>query len=187
MENHLNRKLGKNEVVHHINGNRKDNRIDNLVVMTREEHSRMHHKEPVYIDLICQFCKQPFQKRYSEYKHRVKGGQTEFCCSKRCAGKLLFSKGVAPPIYKGNRIDQFDSGDDGSNPSGTIMNKMTDSICPKCGYPQYCGCCESCRRRIPEGIHPYTWTEDGECIRCANCGFTAHVDQWMEIDAKQAK
>lgn len=59
--------------------------------------------------------------------------------------------------------------------------------CPECGYPQYCGCCDHCRRQIPEGIHPYTWTEDGECIRCANCGFTAHADQWLDIEEEQLK
>lgn len=45
MENYLGRKLGKDEVVHHIDGNRKNNNIENLVLMTRGEHSRHHRQE----------------------------------------------------------------------------------------------------------------------------------------------
>lgn len=45
MENHLGRKLKPNEVVHHINHEKTDNRIENLQVMTAEEHNRLHGKE----------------------------------------------------------------------------------------------------------------------------------------------
>lgn len=45
MEKHLKRKLTKSEVVHHINHVKSDNRIENLMVMTRSEHSRLHAKE----------------------------------------------------------------------------------------------------------------------------------------------
>jgi hypothetical protein len=42
MEQHLGRRLAFNEVVHHINHDGWDNRIENLVVMTRAEHNRLH-------------------------------------------------------------------------------------------------------------------------------------------------
>ena len=44
MEEHIGRKLTEDEVVHHINGDKTDNRLENLQMMTRGEHSTMHNK-----------------------------------------------------------------------------------------------------------------------------------------------
>jgi hypothetical protein len=45
MEKNIGRYLKKNEVVHHINGDKQDNRLKNLVVLTRSQHGLEHGKE----------------------------------------------------------------------------------------------------------------------------------------------
>lgn len=62
MEQSIGRSLKDNECVHHINGMRADNRLDNLLLMTKQEHmsyhSRKRHMERRVKKLmnICAFC-----------------------------------------------------------------------------------------------------------------------------------
>lgn len=43
MEQQLGRKLSTAEEVHHINEDKLDNRVENLVVLSKAEHTRIHH------------------------------------------------------------------------------------------------------------------------------------------------
>jgi hypothetical protein len=61
MEQHLGRTLHDNEVVHHRNGDRLDNRIDNLEVMTLREHARHHNHDKHRYFQHCLQCGQTTQ------------------------------------------------------------------------------------------------------------------------------
>lgn len=52
MEEYLGRRLGIDEVVHHINGDKIDNQLENLEVMSRAEHT-IHHCR---IQTACSIC-----------------------------------------------------------------------------------------------------------------------------------
>lgn len=76
MEMYLGRKLKRNEYVHHKNGNKRDNRIENLELMTPLEHNR-HHFEKLPKIKICIECGRKFEP---PIKHR---GRNQLC-SKEC-------------------------------------------------------------------------------------------------------
>jgi hypothetical protein len=49
MQQHLNRKLESNEIVHHINGDTFDNSIENLKIVSRSEHGKITTSENPHI------------------------------------------------------------------------------------------------------------------------------------------
>lgn len=68
MEQHLGRKLGRDELVHHKNENKRDNQIENLVIMSRSEHARLH-----------QLGKTPSEQTKKALSEALKGRPNLYC------------------------------------------------------------------------------------------------------------
>ncbi len=84
MENHLGRLLTEDEVVHHLNEDKKDNRIENLEVMTKEEHGRHHGQTGRQNSILqCAYCHKVFMR----FTNRVYDNKTGHYCSRSCNGK----------------------------------------------------------------------------------------------------
>jgi hypothetical protein len=54
MEQYLGRKLQSHELIHHKNRNRQDNRLENLLLVTRITHKS---KDMAYTEYCCPYCK----------------------------------------------------------------------------------------------------------------------------------
>ena len=118
MENFLGRKLLPEEEVHHKDGNPLNNEIDNLEVMTKAEHLKIHAEENrKYFDkiMICPWCGEEFlwtadqQLKYqqnSARKRNVMESAGSPFCSKICSGKygrsIQSKNGVVPATKLSN-------------------------------------------------------------------------------------
>lgn len=98
MEEHIGRRLLPHEDVHHINEIKDDNRIENLQLVTRSEHTRIHMMGNQYtvgrfVDMsnrICKFCgsSKTWIRKDTGYANWYRLGD-EFLC-KNCYKKKIY-------------------------------------------------------------------------------------------------
>lgn len=72
--------------IHHKNNDKRDNRFENLEMISKYSHSEIHgkRKEKGITLLICNWCKNPFSLETRNYKCKKKSGQLYFHCSRSC-------------------------------------------------------------------------------------------------------
>ena len=81
MEQHIGRSLRVDELVHHRNGDKRDNRIKNLEIMSALEHGREHNL--IYsVTKTCEAC----GAEYTPHKTKRKRAKT---CSWACRNEMI--------------------------------------------------------------------------------------------------
>jgi hypothetical protein len=69
-------------VIHHKNEDKRDNRVENLELTTRAEHTSSHRPVAEQVTLTCSWCGVAFADRASNVRCKVRAGQTVFFCGR---------------------------------------------------------------------------------------------------------
>ena len=85
MEQHIGRLLKDNEIVHHKDKDITNDSIENLELMTNQDHAAFHNKKGRFDkELKCSVCNKIFYIKLSKWKYKIKHKQQNFYCSRNC-------------------------------------------------------------------------------------------------------
>ncbi len=108
MSEYLKRPLKEWEIVHHKNGNKKDNRLENLELMINSEHDRLTRNPNPVIEKICYLCgnDQPYvnKRGFECWKYDIDNKVLcEWCYARIHQRYVREKKGIKPRVYKAPR------------------------------------------------------------------------------------
>lgn len=103
--------IEKGHVIHHINGDKHDNRIENLESMTRSQHMKEHYQEGLgvrngeieYVTLQCAVCGTSYSRKLCVVKSNsgnINIKHNIHSCSRKCWA-------VVANAYKWGKVDQL--------------------------------------------------------------------------------
>ncbi len=88
VENSIGRILDKKEIVHHKDGDKFNNSIENLEVVNWAEHSKLHAKTVKKIICKCSLCFSSFELQPNLFRLRKKRSlSSRLYCSRKCVYK----------------------------------------------------------------------------------------------------
>ena len=87
------RALKPNEIVHHKDGNKRNNNESNLEVMIRNDHNRFHSRQKgmKMVEIQCPCCAKIFMRRAAESIANKKRCKNSYC-SRKCSGRAWSKK-----------------------------------------------------------------------------------------------
>jgi len=92
IEKKLNRYLSCNEEVHHIDKNSTNDSIENLEVLKRSEHRKLHANKPKTKEFECPTCNKKFTltgKKLTTSLANTNRGKIGPFCNRHCVGKMF--------------------------------------------------------------------------------------------------
>jgi len=89
MEEHLGRKLDSIELIHHKDGDKRNNIIANLELTNKKKHINIHRKKTEWVTIQCILCKRPFKVEARVARWRKRRQKAGPFCGKSCVGKWV--------------------------------------------------------------------------------------------------